>query len=126
MFYNEDPSIIRDRLTIFIDKYLGADEKIDLLITGENGDNRILKYYESCESIMNEQVSIVRFKHMSGEYPTATSMGLWLCCQIFETQHIPIHMCKKTSEEKKSYRNALIYNSYQGVQHSFTLVSLNY
>ena len=126
VFYNEEPSIISDRLAIFINKYLLEDEKIDLLITGENGDNRILKYYESCESIMNEDVSIVRFKHMSGEYPTATSMALWFCCQIFKKQHIPIHMYKKNSEIKKSYRNAIIYNSYQGVQHSFTLVSLNY
>ena len=126
IFYHDDPSIVSDRLTTFISKHLPECETIDLLITGENGDNRILKYYESCELLMNKEVSIVRFKHMCGEFPTSTSMGLWLCCQIFESQYIPIHMFKKAAVTRKKYKNAILYNSYHGVQHSFTFVTINY
>ncbi|MCX6204797.1 MAG: beta-ketoacyl synthase chain length factor [Bacteroidetes bacterium] len=126
IFYHDDPSIVSDRLANFISKHLPEGEKIDLLITGENGDNRILKYYESCELKMKEEVSIVRFKHMCGEYQTSSSMGLWLCCQIFDAQYIPIHMLKRAAVTKKKYKNAILYNNYHGVQHSFTLVSMNY
>jgi hypothetical protein len=121
--HHEDGSIMKEKLQDFIVKYLPAGEKIDLLLTGENGDNRLLKYYSSCESVMKEGVTVARFKHMSGEYPTATAMGLWLCREILKNQFIPAHMIKNPSTAKTGYKNILIYNNYKGVQHSFILVS---
>lgn len=120
--HTTDESVLQEKLSGFIKKYLLAGEKIDVLLTGENGDNRLLKYYSSCESLMDNGVTIARFKHMSGEYPTATSMGLWLCCNILQKQTIPEHMIKKVAIVKKGYKNVLIYNNYDGVQHSFILV----
>ena len=121
--HHEDESIMKEKLRDFIGKYLPAGEKIDLLLTGENGDNRLLKYYASCESAMKEDVTVARFKHMSGEYPTATAMGLWLCCDILQNQYIPAHMIKKMAAAKTGYNNILIYNNYKGFQHSFILLS---
>ncbi|MEJ0104109.1 MAG: beta-ketoacyl synthase chain length factor [Bacteroidota bacterium] len=120
--HQADESIVKEKLQDFIEKYLPAGEKIDLLLTGENGDNRLLKYYSSCESVIKEDVTIARFKHMCGEYPTATAMGLWLCCDILQHQHIPDHMIKN-AVVKSRYKNILMYNNYKGVQHSFILVS---
>jgi hypothetical protein len=121
--HHEDESILKEKLQTFLEKYLPAGEKIDLLLTGENGDNRLLKYYSSCESALNGDVTVARFKHMSGEYPTATAMGLWLCCEILQNQHIPAHMIKKMTAAKTRYKNILIYNNYKGFQHSLILVS---
>ncbi len=121
--HHEDESIMKEKLQDFIVKYLPAGEKIDLLLTGENGDSRLLKYYSSCESAMKEDTTVARFKHMSGEYPTATAMGLWLCCDILQNQNIPAHMIKKMAAAKTGYKNILIYNNYKGIQHSFILVS---
>ncbi|MBK5272530.1 MAG: beta-ketoacyl synthase chain length factor [Bacteroidia bacterium] len=120
--HHQDESIIKEKLQDFIEKHLPAGEKIDLLLTGENGDNRLLKYYSSCEEVIKDDVTIARFKHMCGEYPTATAVGLWLCCDILQNQHIPHHMIKN-AVVKTTYKNILIYNSYKGVQHSFILVS---
>jgi hypothetical protein len=119
----DDEFFIKEKLANFIGQYLQTDEKIDLFLTGENGDNRLEKYYLSCESILGNDVSIARFKHMCGEGPTAMGMGLWLCCDILQKQTIPVHMIKKNSA-LTSYKNVLIYNNYKGVQHSFILVSL--
>jgi hypothetical protein len=119
--HHEDESIMSERLQEFIKKHLPADEKIDLLLTGENGDNRLLKYYAACESAMEEGVTVARFKHMSGEFPTATAMGLWLCCEILQKQYIPDHMIKKAAD-KTRYKNVLIYNNYKSIQHSFILI----
>ena len=120
--HHEDVLVMKEKLAYFLQTYLPAGEKIDLLLTGENADNRLLKYYSTCESMMNEDVTIARFKHMSGEYPTATAMGLWLCCEILQKQLIPEHMIKRPVAEKK-YRNVLMYNNYKGVQHSFILLT---
>ena len=118
----EEPLIVKEKLKEFIIKHLPAGEKIDLLLTGENGDNRLSKYYSTCESAMDETVAVARFKHMSGEFPTATAMGLWLCCRILQKQFIPHHMIK-IAGLKTGYKNILLYNNYQGIQHSFILVS---
>ena len=122
--HNEDEWMVKERLLEFIKKHLPEGEKIDLLLTGENGDNRLLKYYSSCESEMKNDVTIARFKHMSGEYPTATAMGLWLCCEILQKQYVPEHMVK-INAAKTSYKNILVYNTFKGIQHSFILVTIS-
>ncbi|MEO7313054.1 MAG: beta-ketoacyl synthase chain length factor [Chitinophagaceae bacterium] len=120
--HSEDPIAVKEKLQDFLRNYLPAGEVIDLLLSGENGDNRLLKYYTACESIIDEHVAIARFKHMSGEYPTAVAMGLWLCCHILQKQTIPDHMVKRAT--KTLYKNILIYNNFKGAQHSFMLVSI--
>lgn len=121
--HHEDESVMKEKIKDFIEKNLPSGEKIDLLLTGENGDNRLLKYYSSCESVINDDVTVARFKHMSGEYPTATAMGLWLCCRILQNQSIPFHMIKRKGSTV-DYKKVLIYNNYRGIQHSFILVSV--
>jgi hypothetical protein len=123
--HHEEEAIIKEKLEDFIGKNLPEGEKIDLLLTGENGDDRLLKYYSSCETVVKDDVTIARFKHMSGEYPTATAMGLWLCCDILQKQSIPGHMIKRGTA-KREYKNVLMYNSYKAIQHSFILVSIPY
>jgi Beta-ketoacyl synthase, N-terminal domain len=121
--HHEDESQVKEIIQDFIKKYLPAGEKIDLLLTGENGDDRLSKYYSSCESVMNDDVTIARFKHMCGEYPTATAMGLWLCCELLPKRAMPVHMLKRKGSAEK-YKNILIYNNYKGTQHGFMLVSM--
>ncbi|MES2775870.1 MAG: beta-ketoacyl synthase chain length factor [Bacteroidota bacterium] len=121
--HHDDPIVVTEKLQSFIAQYLPADEVIDLLLSGENGDNRLLHFYSDCESVLGENVTVARFKHMSGDYPTATAMGLWLCCHILQNQNIPAHMLKRKAAGS-SFKNILIYNNYKGMQHSFMLVSI--
>jgi len=120
--HSDDEKIVVSRLKDFVKKNLETDEKIDLLMTGENGDNRLLKYYTACENIFNDKTAIVRFKHMSGEFPTASAIGFWLASHILQSQHLPGHMIKRKFSDKK-LRKILLYNSYKGQQHSFMLIS---
>ncbi len=120
--YSEDEDIVAGRMQWFLDDQLRTGENIDLLLTGENGDDRLLKFFSACESIMDNETTVARFKHMCGEYPTASSFALWIACQVLTNQALPQHMIKKGSI-KKEYKNLLIYNNYKGMQHSFMLVS---
>jgi hypothetical protein len=120
--HSDDENIVEDRLRDFIEANLNADEKIDLLITGENGDNRLLRYYIACENIFADGTTIARFKHMSGEFPTASAIGVWLACYIFQTQSLPDHMIKR-NPPKKHFSRMLLYNNFKGRQHSFMMLS---
>lgn len=110
------------RLEYFLEKNLANSNEIDLLLSGENGDSRFKKYFETCESILRKNVQVARFKHMSGEYATASSMALWLSCQVLREQQLPTHMIKKRNSNK-IYKRILIYNNYKGNQHSFILLA---
>lgn len=90
----------------------------DLLLSGENGDSRVQPFYAAVEAQLPD-AGIARFKHMSGEYPTSSAMGLWLAVHLLRTGHIPAHMVKRPTG--KPIRSILLYNNYKGLQHSFIL-----
>jgi hypothetical protein len=120
--HSENVELVLEQLQFFLRKKLRDGEKIDLLLSGENGDNRLVNYYRAIENQIADDVAVARFKHMSGEYPTASSFALWMACYILQNQLVPHHSFKKNAGEKK-YQRILIYNNYKGTQHSFILIS---
>lgn len=115
--HTTDEQEVRHALQQFIQHHLPAGEKADLLISGENGDDRLLKYYTAAESLFDEHTAIARFKHMCGEYATASSIALWLACY----GQLPRHTIKRGTQEGH-FRNIIIYNNYRGIQHGFILI----
>ncbi len=97
------------------------NDEIDMLLTGENGDERYITYSELIESVVPDAI-VARYKHMLGEFQTASAFALWLANYILQDQHVPVHMVKKQTISKP-LRNIIIYNNYQGFQHSFMLLS---
>lgn len=118
--HTTDVRLVTGQLKEFISSNSG--KKIDLFLSGENGDNRILKFYEDCETIVENDIPVARFKHMCGEYPTASSFSFWLACYILQQQRVPEHLFKK-GKNNAVYNNVLVYNNYKGKQHSFLLIS---
>jgi len=121
--HGDDENFVRKQLENFIAVNIQHDEKIDLFISGENGDNRLKKIYSICENVAGDEVTIARFKHMSGEFPTASGFALWLACNLIQDPQLPMHMIKRLSDSKNVFRKILVYNNYKGMQHSFMLVS---
>jgi len=124
ILHSEDESQVVNTLQQFIKTNLQAGEDIDLFLSGESGDNRTLKFYTACEKGLNENTPVARFKHLSGEYATASSFALWLACHILQQQKIPSHMMK-TPAAGSACNTILFYNNYKGLQHSFMLIRKN-
>ena len=121
MLHSKDPDVIAKHLRDFIDNN-SKGKGIALFLSGENGDNRLLKFYTGCEGMLSRDVPIARFKHMTGEYQTASAVALWIACYLLQNHDLPIHMVKR-GPVHRGFRNILIYNNYKGVQHSFMLLS---
>ena len=113
ILHSDDENRVAEALKIFLDKHISTGEKTELFLSGENGDNRLLKYYTACEAVINDDITIARFKHMTGEYPTASAVAAWIACHILQHQHLPEHMIKKPSSATR-YKKILIYNNYKG------------
>ena len=113
--HTRDIALVRARLEAFVARH-GAP---DLLLSGENGDIRLKSFYAAAEETLG--VPVARFKHMSGEHPTASAIGVWLAAHILETGRLPAHMVKRPGTRPPS--DILLYNTYKGYQHSFILLS---
>jgi hypothetical protein len=117
--HSTDIELVKAQLKTFLQNNLEEGTAIDLFLSGENGDNRTLPYYTACETLLAEEAAVVRYKHMVGDYATASALGLWYACEFLQ-QPVPEHMFKKKTS-KTIYRNILLYNNFKG--HSFILVS---
>jgi Beta-ketoacyl synthase, N-terminal domain len=122
LLHTDDESMVADQLKRFLQKQLPPGEKIDILLSGEDGDSRMQQYYTSFETLVGKQCTIARFKHMTGEYATASAAALWLACNILQQQHLPAHMIKSQTASTENIRRILICNTHKGRQHSFILV----
>lgn len=99
----------------------GTDiSSIDVVIVGKSDDKREDVYYDSFLELFD--TPSVYYKHLSGEYNTSSAFGFWVGVNILKRQIIPesTQLNKKTADV---YQNVLLYNQYQGLDHSFVLLS---
>jgi 3-oxoacyl-(acyl-carrier-protein) synthase len=97
-------------------------EDIDAVILGINGDVTFDGYYKNITEGILKNTPQVYYKHLSGEYNTASAFGLWVGAKTIKTQQIPM-ILKVNQLEKSAYKTILLYNQYKGIDHSFTLIS---
>ena len=94
---------------------------IDVCMLGLNGDKNIDNSYKNLQNGLLTNLNICYYKHLCGEYKTASSFGLWAACQILAKQNIP-EVLKLNSFENKRINNLLLYNNYNNSNHSILLI----
>ena len=110
------------KLKIFLkDNNLKVSD-IDIVVFGFNGDVDYDIYYEYLQKNILKETQQLYYKHLSGEYNTASAFGLWTACKLFRSQSIP-EVLKLNTVGVTSIKNILLYNQYRGKSHSFTLLN---
>ncbi len=97
-------------------------EELDLVILGNNGDNRYDHFYHQLQNGLFSETAQLAYKHVSGEYKTASGYGLWLGCKIFKTGRIPT-IFKLNAIACQNPKTILLYNQYLGDNHSIMILS---
>src|SRR5690606_18941735 len=115
-------SDLADAFRQFLQNNVTWSDGIDLMISGENGDNRLLPNYLMAEELVGNEVPVARFKHLSGEYETVTAIAFKLACELLTGKVLPSHMLK-TGKQHNKVNNILLYNTCKGYQHSFAILS---
>jgi len=99
-------------------------EDIDLVILGNNGDNRFDHFYDHLQKgLFSEKVQLA-YKHLTGEYKTVSGAAVWLACEIFKTGSIP-EILKLNGVTCQNPKTILLYNQYLGDNHSIMILSSN-
>ncbi len=96
-------------------------EDIDLVILGNNGDVEFDEYYRGLMDNTFKNTQQTYYKHLCGEFNTASSFGFWLASKILKTQTIP-DVVKLNNMPTSQINNILIYNQYRGENHSFIVL----
>jgi hypothetical protein len=120
LLHTDKPEVVAEQLAVFLKENGLQVSDIDVLLSGESGDNRFKRFYDTVSSALTEQTTIARYKHMFGEFQTSSALALWLACYLLQTQSLPNHCMAK--QGKPVFKRILLYSNYQGVQHSFILV----
>jgi len=119
--YNTLTSSVSDIAAQFLSLQKIAVENIDLIILGNNGDVTFDENYNELTLGMFANTQQAYYKHLCGEFNTASSFGFWLASKILKNQHLP-KITKLNDINKSSFKYVLLYNQYRGKNHSFTLL----
>ncbi|MDR1783682.1 MAG: beta-ketoacyl synthase chain length factor [Dysgonamonadaceae bacterium] len=119
LVFNPDTEEITDKMTAFWAKNRLKSEDIDLLISGESGNSEEQPFYDKIEKALSS-ASVAHFKHITGDYQTASSFALHLAAEVAKSGVIPAKFIK--NDKHKNIRKILIYNHYRCINHSFMLI----
>jgi 3-oxoacyl-(acyl-carrier-protein) synthase len=61
---------------------------VDLLVSGRNGDAGVSHLYDRIEAMFSHSV-VAGYKHLVGEYDTASAFGAWLASAILQRKSVP-------------------------------------
>jgi hypothetical protein len=120
--HSTDELVVAARLRAFLVQYLPSGKAPGLFLSGENGDNRALPFYQAAEAVVGPSVPVARFKHLCGEYPTAAAFALWLALQLAPGQPLASHLVKRPGLDLFEAPYILLYNNHKLSQHSFILL----
>jgi len=115
------PAQVVERLHAFLAKNKQNIGEIDAFVVGINGDEYD-GYYQKLKAEFVVDTPCISYKHLSGEFYTASAFGFWGALRCLKKQKIPLAMLED-GIERSQYRTILLYNQYKGRQHSFILIT---
>ncbi|UOK42944.1 MULTISPECIES: beta-ketoacyl synthase N-terminal-like domain-containing protein [Flavobacterium] len=117
-------SLDAEEVSDFIANFLETNNlkisDIDAVVLGNNGDIEFDNYYDVSNSLF-EKTPQVYYKHLSGEYNTASAFGFWTAANIIKNQSIP-ETVSMNALKSETYNTLLLYNQYRGKDHSLILL----
>src|SRR5207247_1982350 len=105
----------------FIGEHNLAGTNVDLVLSGKAGDSKLDGEMDSVISAVFPSTPVGVFKHLCGEYFTASSFALWLAYSILKNEEVPPVVLETSF--KVSLKTILIYNRYLEDHHSLMLVT---
>ena len=116
-----DSCEIKEEIYSFLKKNNLTQKDVDVVILGKNGDNKFDDiYYDLKENIFTNSIC-THYKHLCGEYLTASSFAMWIGANILKNNIVP-EALKINNKPVKELNNILIYNHNRNINHSLILL----
>lgn len=112
--------LLPSALSSFLERSGTTIGEIDLVVCGMNGDTSSARHDKELTGLFLNS-GIAAWKHLSGEYMTSSSFGLWLASMIMKHQVVPEAAVVRSMGDRP-IRTILMYNHYLNLNHSFILI----
>jgi 3-oxoacyl-[acyl-carrier-protein] synthase II len=97
---------------------------VDLVVSGENGDAGNDRLLKALAEKKLAHATRARFKHLCGEYCTASSFALWLAASILKNQTVPAALLTPGGTSSAGpVSTILVANQYLGNNYSLMLLT---
>ena len=117
-FYNSR-NVIADAKG-FMERTTVGYADVDLVLMGKSGIQKWDKDLEVISWALFPKASLGVFKHLCGEYPTASAFATWLGARLLREEHIPEVVVEKNVG--RPLKNILIFNKYFEKYYSLILL----
>lgn len=121
MLYKPASTELMDAMKDILSTHGLAQDDIDVLVCGMNGDSRNLHLINPLLDSFPPHTTITSFKHLCGEYDTAAGFGLWLADHLFRVSNIPAEVIHRQGSTS-SVNNVLLCNVTIGGNMSLILL----
>ncbi len=112
---------LKAQLSAFLIRNGITEADIDLLVSGRNGDAGSLEMYRGIEEVFGHSV-IAAYKHLVGEYDTASAFGTWLASGIIHRNQVP-DTVRLNGMTREKISKVLLFNHSRNKDFSFILLS---
>lgn len=121
MVFKPTQEELSDALNLFLKNNNLTTTDVNLWINGMSGDKELDQslYYLDQDALNN--IPSVKFKHLCGEYTTATTFAVWLGASILKKQYIP-ETLEVLPSRPETLNTILIVNHYMNRNYSFLLL----
>ncbi|PTT41358.1 3-oxoacyl-ACP synthase [Chryseobacterium sp. HMWF028] len=111
---------VQDFIRNFLTQNNLSTHDIDAVILGFSGDADSDIYHTKAMDLFPDS-SQLYYKHLSGEFNTASGFSIFMACHILKEQQIP-EIMMINEEKKENVKNVLLYNHLVGNDHSLVLL----
>ncbi len=122
IFMPESEEILLSELLDFLERNQVTHEQVDVLISGMSGDGTQDRMLIAIAEKKFGRIPQLRFKHLCGEYCTASAFGLWLGASIIKKQEIPPVVKFNDASATVPIKTILLVNQYRGRNYTFILL----
>ena len=95
---------------------------MDAVMMGYSSDVNSDGLYDTLSQGIFAGNNILYYKHLCGEYFTASAFAVWTAAHILKTNSCPDAL-KLRSRDVAKYKHILVYNHFKNSEHSFVLLS---
>ena len=110
-----------DTIMAFLGENSMALKNIDLVVMGNNGDVEYDGFYDTLSEGLFKDTPQACYKHLCGEFNTASAFGVWMASKILRTGKAP-QIVRLNDRPISDPGNILLYNQYRGENHSLVLL----
>ena len=96
--------------------------EIDVCLMGFSSDVNFDQHLKELLPVIEKETVAAHYKHLSGEYHTASAFALWVAIKLIQKQQLPDVLAISEKRPAK-IKHVLMINQYLGVNYSFTLIS---